>query len=59
MKVYDREGKDIGLPTGAEYPCSMEGCRGRRIVIKWPDGKITRPCSKGMTVREDGNLQII
>ena len=59
MLIYNRNGKEAGTPTGAEYPCSMEGCIGHRIVVKWPDGKITRPCSKGMNVREDGDYQII
>lgn len=30
-------------------PCSLEGCTGVRMYVKWPDGKHTYPCSKGCT----------
>jgi len=59
QKVYARGGKIKGLSTGAVYVCQMEGCTGRRLVVKWDDGKISRPCTKGMTVRPDGCWQII
>lgn len=34
-----------GRLTGGEYPCRMESCRGSRVGVRWPDGKITYPCS--------------
>ena len=47
-RVLGRDGKILGFPTGASYPCSQEGCTGRRIVVRWQDGRITRPCTKGL-----------
>lgn len=26
----------------------MEGCNGRRLGVKWPDGRVTYPCTKGL-----------
>ena len=43
---------DHGLTTGRSHTCSMDGCNGVRISVKWDDGKHTFPCSKGMTLRE-------
>lgn len=30
----------------------------KRLVVKWTDGKTTRPCTKGMFTRGDGDWQI-
>ena len=51
-RVASRDGKQIGLTTGASYSCQMEGCLGRRVTTRWPDGKVTHPCSKGMLFEE-------
>lgn len=56
--VWNRDGTQRGVRTGATRVCSMEGCTGERIVVRWPDGKITYPCSKGMFERRDGAMQI-
>lgn len=48
-KVLSREGDEIGTTTGGTRRCTMEGCQGVRIGVRWPDGKLTWPCSKGMT----------
>lgn len=56
--IYDRDGKQAGVPTGGQRHCKMEGCTGMRIRVRWPDGKITWPCSKGLTLRQDGHWQI-
>ena len=47
-----------GAPTGGAYACQQEGCRGRRISVRWPDGRITRPCTKGMIETQPGVWQI-
>ncbi len=57
-RVWNREGTEAGKPTGRSYACQLEGCLGRRIVVRWPSGQITRPCSKGMHDRPDGDWQI-
>lgn len=46
--VFSRDGRLRGHTTGHTKPCTLEGCRGERVRVKWPDGKITWPCSKGM-----------
>jgi hypothetical protein len=59
--VYSADGKERGLTTGGMRLCSMEGCTGIRLDVKWPDGKRTRPCSKGLKDaegKEPGALQI-
>lgn len=50
--ILSRDGTQRGAPTGSTHTCTMEGCLGRRITVRWPDGRITHPCSKGM--REAG-----
>lgn len=37
-----------GTLTGATYACSLESCRGKRVVVRWPGGQFTCPCGKGV-----------
>jgi hypothetical protein len=46
--VVSRDGNDKGRLTGGSRNCRLEGCTGRRLEVRWPDGKLTWPCSKGM-----------
>ena len=46
--VLSRDGKEAGLVKGFGRPCRLEGCLGWRWAVRWPDGKLTQPCSKGM-----------
>lgn len=57
-KVYARNGKECGEVRG-ERCCRLAGCTGRCLVVRWKDGKVTDPCTKGMKVRKDGHWQII
>lgn len=57
-KIYNREGTEAGEATGGTRFCRLEGCTGRRIYLRWPDKKITYPCSEGIVERADGNFQI-
>ena len=52
VTVVTRDGKQKGKTTGASYRCQMEGCLGLRVTVRWPGGKITHPCSKGMRRNE-------
>jgi hypothetical protein len=54
-------GKGIvrGVLTGSERSCSMEGCTGRRLGVRWPDGKLTWPCTKGMLFEPRKGWQIL
>lgn len=56
--VLSRDGAKKGETTGSQYRCSMDGCTGLRVVVRWSDGKVTRPCSKGLRTLADGSLQI-
>lgn len=56
--VYSNDGTQVGVNSTSAYRCRMEGCTGVRITVKWPDGQITRPCTKGMFTRPDGHRQI-
>ena len=58
ITVLSWDEKLSGETTGATHHCRMEGCTGRRVTVKWPDGKITHPCSKGMDALPDGSLKI-
>ena len=50
--VYSRDAKSRGRTTGSKRPCRLEGCTGLRLGVKWNDGKITYPFTKGMTWRK-------
>jgi hypothetical protein len=55
-KVVSRSGHLVGKPTGTTRRCRLEGCGGVNIGVRWPDGKITWPCSKGMTYSKKGRV---
>jgi len=57
--VRDRSGTMEGTVTGRTWHCRLEGCRGVRVEVKWPDGTVTRPCSAGMREVEPGVWQIV
>jgi len=46
--VLSRDNKMKGVVTSTSRRCSMEGCNGIRVGVRWPDGKHTFPCTKGM-----------
>ena len=50
--VKSRDGKLTGRTTGGERTCQMEGCRGRRLGVRWKNGKITFPCTRGMVYND-------
>lgn len=56
--VYNREGLEFGILTKSTRRCSMEGCSSERRMVRWPDGKKTWPCVRGLINRPDGHLQI-
>lgn len=57
--IVARDGLMEGVATGSSYPCRMEGCIGLRISVKWPDGKHTFPCSKGLKPIGENRYQIM
>lgn len=60
-KVYGRKGTKFARVCGKVTNtsiCTLEGCGGTRLHVKWPDGKRTYPCAKGCTERPSGDLEI-
>lgn len=51
VKVLSRGGSKEGVTTGGAHMCRLEGCRGMRIAVRWPGGRMTYPCTKGMSQR--------
>lgn len=47
QRVIARDGTP-GTPTGSVHRCSMAGCNGLRIAVRWPDGRCTFPCTRGL-----------
>ncbi len=38
-RVYNEGATQHGLTTGGIRPCTLEGCRGDRIAVRWPNGE--------------------
>jgi hypothetical protein len=57
-KVYNASGTKSGEATGVNKRCSMDGCTGVRVGVRWNDKKLSWPCSKGLVERPDGASQI-
>jgi hypothetical protein len=57
--VYSRDGEVQGEATGSEHACQLGSCSGVRVSVRWETGGHTFPCSKGMTARPGGALQIL
>jgi hypothetical protein len=46
--VWGRGRKQQGHTTGGAKRCALEGCTRARVGVRWPGGKLTWPCTKGM-----------
>lgn len=57
-RVYSTNGSTFGSKTGGARGCGLDGCGGRRIGVRWPDGKITYPCTAGLVSHSTGANQI-
>lgn len=53
-KIWSRDAATQGELTGSRRQCQMEGCTGIRVATRWPDGKLTWPCTKGLLDHKDG-----
>ncbi|MCI0564856.1 MAG: hypothetical protein MN733_40840 [Nitrososphaera sp.] len=49
-----KDDPEPGLTTGGIRQCGLDGCRGVRIGVRWPDGKLSWPCTKGMEKTPNG-----
>jgi hypothetical protein len=57
VKVWNRGDTECGKVT-ATRRCSLAGCTGTRLRVKWPGGRWTWPRTKGLVERADGDLEI-
>ncbi len=47
--VLNRDETKIGVVINeCAHPCPMEGCTGTRKSVRWQDGRLTYPCTKGL-----------
>ena len=58
IPVVNRQGTITGFTTGGTRRCRLEGCHGVCLGVRWPDGKLTWPCTGGMKF-EGGKYQIL
>lgn len=56
--IISRDGGTVGEVTGSTRRCQLEGCTGEQYFVRWPDGKRTWPCSKGIIPESDGTWKI-
>ena len=60
-KAYSRgtavisQSGEKGVLTGGRRRCQLTGCGGKGLYVRWKDGKLTVPCTKGMTFDETNN----
>jgi len=59
IKVHSRDYTFVGQTTGHTRRCHLDGCDGRRLDVRWENGKITRPCEDGMEALDDGTMHIL
>lgn len=59
MQIRARNDVESGLSTGSTHRCRMAGCTGLRVTVRWKNGKVTHPCSKGMELLSDGSARIL
>lgn len=60
-KLYGRKGTSSARIAGTitnTSMCRLEGCRGLRLHVRWPDGHRTYVCTKDCDQRKDGHYQL-
>lgn len=58
QRVFSTDGSTFGILTGGSRRCRMEGCLGRSLAVRWQDGQLTYPCSKGLIDLSSGSMQV-
>ena len=57
--MLSSDGCHVGVILNPDVgPCRMEGCSGKRMRVRWDDGKITFPCTKDIKTLENALEQI-
>lgn len=57
-RVWTLDGSASGRKTGGTRACGLGSCVGHRIGVRWSDGTMGWPCTKGMMGRPDGSSQL-
>jgi len=57
--VVSADLKEVGTPTGGTRRCNLTGCTGTRIAVRWEDGQLTYPCTKGLDQTDPSKWRII
>lgn len=57
--VISADGKETGDVTGGRRRCQMSGCGGVCLGVKWPDGRMSWPCTKGLVATTDKTIASI
>ncbi len=52
QKVLGYNG-ELGTTTGGKRPCSLRGCRGPTIAVRWEDRTLSYCCMASMTFKND------
>jgi len=50
--------RGVVLSVSENRHCGVEGCRGRTLIVKWPDGKRSFPCTRGLDITPKGDYRI-
>ena len=59
-RMLNRDGTQTGeILNMRSRKCQMEGCPGWRIHVKWPNGRHTYPCEKGVNIIDAETMQIV
>lgn len=55
--LLSRDGEKKGIiKDWNSRPCTMEGCTGHRMRVRWPNGTTTYPCTKGIESTPEPNV---
>lgn len=57
--VWDSAHEQAGIVTGSTKDCTLECCRGVRILVRWPGGRTTWPCSNGLREINSEEWQVV
>ncbi len=49
ITVLSADGATHGIATGSTRQCQMESCLSMRIMVRWPNNKVTWPCMGGLS----------
>ena len=56
--ILSRDLAAKGKVISASRRCQMDGCCGTRLGVRWENGKLTYPCSRGIETAPTGEMKI-